>query len=356
MKESLHKNLSTSHPFQSKASSTSQEHQVKTTKVTKARQIQREAKTKRTFGKELQNTEQEEVFIKEMLTPSTLTSLPKSETGSVSLNSPTKRSNPQMVMPYKSRIREFLQKRDKCQKINQKFLQEQEDINSKMRGILVDWLVDVAMKFKLNNLTLFSTINLLDKFLATKQVSRQRLQLIGITCMMIVSKFEEIYPPSIKDYVCVCDKAYTQDEFLDTEADILQTLQFDLAITPSIVFYKDFVQDISLSAKTVCFGTYLLETALLEPSSRKFSNRELACGSIFLVNKIFKCGKSWDKDFAFVFAGISENKVKVCAKELYKILNQVSGSSLTAIKRKFSTVENYEVSKYKVERTSKNKK
>lgn len=358
IKESQSKNLSINHPFQSQASSTSQVPKINPKMLIKCGKEIKERKGQRTFGKELQNTEQEQdqKLLKERMTPSTLTSIPQSQSDSLKSFTPVKRRNPQMVKPYKDRIREFLQKRDKFQKIDYKFLSVQNDINSKMRGILVDWLVDVSVKFNLIEITLFSTINLLDKFLQTKQVHRQNLQLIGITCLMIVSKFEEIYPPSIKDYVCVCDKAYSQDQLLDSEAEVLQALQFDLAVTPSIIFYKDLVQEISFSPKTICFGKYILETALLEDSSRKYSNRELACGSIFLINKIFKCGKSWEKDFAQVLTGITETKVKSCAKELYKVLSKVNASNLSAIKRKFATVQNYEVSKYKVERTSKNKK
>ena len=355
-KQSFPQNLSPCYKHKSRPSSTALQMPTDKMVAIKGGKVVRENNSKRIFGKELQNTETEEKLDRKRLTPSTQTSLPKSENEFVTCFTPHKRQNPQLVKPYKYRIREFLQKRDRFQKIDQKFISNQEDINSKMRSILVDWLVDVSVKFKFNEITLFSAICLLDKFLQTKQVQRNRLQLLGITCLMIVSKFEEIYPPSIKEFVKVCDKAYSQDEFLDSEADILQTLQFDIAVTPSIVFYRDFTQDIGFSPKVKCFGSYLLETSLLDVSTRKYTNREIACGTLFLINKIFKCGKEWDKDFSKVFNGVSENKVKICAKDLYKTLSNSSGSEYTAIKRKFATVENYEVSKYKVERTSKNKK
>ena len=45
-------------------------------------------------------------------------------------------------------------------------IQHQPDINSKMRAILVDWLVDVHLKFKLRDETLYETITLIDRYLA----------------------------------------------------------------------------------------------------------------------------------------------------------------------------------------------
>jgi cyclin B len=357
IQQSFSKIIPTKHPFQSSNPPTSNLLKLNPKISKKSSHATKENSTQRKFGKELQNTEpqQESTCPKERMTPSTLNSTLQSEPDSMLSLSPMKRRNPQLVKPYKKRIRDFLHKRDKFDRIDLKFLSVQNDINSKMRAILIDWLVDVSVKFKLIDITLFSTITVLDKFLQARQVHRQNLQLLGVTCLMIVAKFEEIYPPSITDYVCVCDKAYTQEQLLDSEADVLQTLKFDLAVTPSIVFYKDLVQDTPFSAKTISFGAYILEISLLDPLSRKYSNKELACGSIYLVNKIFKCGQNWKTELAEICSGLTEAKVKSCAKELYRVLSQMSGSSLSAVKRKYATAEMFEVSKYKVERAFKNK-
>ncbi len=41
----------------------------------------------------------------------------------------------------------------------------QNDINEKMRAILIDWLIEVHLKFKLLPETLFLTVNLIDRYL-----------------------------------------------------------------------------------------------------------------------------------------------------------------------------------------------
>lgn len=46
--------------------------------------------------------------------------------------------------------------------------------------------------------------------------------------MLIASKYEEIYPPEIKDFVYITDRAYTRDEILEMEAKILRTLEFNV--------------------------------------------------------------------------------------------------------------------------------
>ena len=77
-----------------------------------------------------------------------------------------------------------------------------------MRAILVDWLVEVHLKFKLMPETLFLTANLIDRYLATRAVSRKNLQLVGVTAMLVASKYEEIWAPEVRDFVYISDKAY----------------------------------------------------------------------------------------------------------------------------------------------------
>ena len=53
---------------------------------------------------------------------------------------------------------------------------------------------------------------------------------------MIVGKYEEIYPPVLKDYVTVCDNAYSKEQILEMEAQILLSLNFDLVRPTSLEF------------------------------------------------------------------------------------------------------------------------
>lgn len=79
-----------------------------------------------------------------------------------------------------------------------------------MRAILIDWLVDVHLKFKLLPETLYITVSIIDRFLERIKVSKSRLQLVGVTALFIASKYEEIYPPELKDFVYITDRAYTK--------------------------------------------------------------------------------------------------------------------------------------------------
>ena len=86
-------------------------------------------------------------------------------------------------------------------------------INKSMRAILVDWLVEVAEEYRLVPETLYLTINFIDRFLSSKVIiDPSKLQLVGVSCMLIASKIEEIYPPEISEFVYITNSTYTTDQ------------------------------------------------------------------------------------------------------------------------------------------------
>jgi cyclin B len=59
-------------------------------------------------------------------------------------------------------------------------------------------------------------------------VTRAKLQLVGVAAMLISCKYEEIYPPEIKDFIYITDNAYNIKELLDMEGRILLALNFEI--------------------------------------------------------------------------------------------------------------------------------
>jgi len=157
--------------------------------------------------------------------------------------------NPQVVGTVAKDIFKYL-KNIECDYLpKQDYMTSQQDINEKMRAILIDWLVDVNVKFKLVPECLFMTVNCIDRFLTIKQVSRQKLQLVGVASLLIACKYEEIYPPALKEFVTICDHAYTTNQILDMEADILVSLDFKLTHTSAYRFLERFCLIADLESK-----------------------------------------------------------------------------------------------------------
>merc|ERR1711887_438791 len=102
--------------------------------------------------------------------------------------------------------------------------------NDKMRAVLVDWLVEVQIQFKLLQETLFTTVDTIDRFLAVegKTIARTKLQLVGVSAMFLTAKIEEVYAPALSDFVYITDNAYTESEIRQMELRIVRALKFDL--------------------------------------------------------------------------------------------------------------------------------
>ena len=218
-----------------------------------------------------------------------------------------------------------------------------------MRSILVDWLVDVCLNFKLHSITLFHCISLIDRFLDKNYISKCRLQLLGVSCLLISCKFHEIYPPSLKDFVRISDMAYSEKDILNLESSILLLLNFNLTIPTSLCFLEYFQIILQLPPKALTFCKYMLETIQLDISLQTYLSSEIAAGAIILVTKIFhleNCRTNFKK-----YNTISENVSRSCAKDIYQIMRKAEQSNLTATKRKFGSVEHFEVSKYKIEKS-----
>ena len=83
-------------------------------------------------------------------------------------------------------------------------------------------------KFKLMPETLYLTIDLLDRYLQKMAVRRNKLQQVGVTCLFIASKYEEIHPPEIRDLVYITDRSSSRDDIIETEIEILNALEFEI--------------------------------------------------------------------------------------------------------------------------------
>lgn len=125
---------------------------------------------------------------------------------------------------------------------NQAYMRKQQDITESMRAILVDWLIDVHLKFKLLPETLFLTVNLIDRYLSIKTMARGKLQLLGVSALLIATKYEEIYPPTIKDMVYITDNAYSKDEILAMESTVLVSLDFNIQQTSQFRFLERYAK------------------------------------------------------------------------------------------------------------------
>ena len=150
---------------------------------------------------------------------------------------------------------------------------KQTDINERMRAILIDWLIGVIFKFHMREQTLYMTVNIIDRFLCKCPLKKDNLQLLGITALFIAGKYEEIYPPDLKNYIKLCDSHITEDDIFNLEDSILLALNFNLVFHSSLWFYECYVNQLKIDETCIeayYFGLQFLNLMMLEFSTLKY--------------------------------------------------------------------------------------
>lgn len=106
--------------------------------------------------------------------------------------------------------------------------------------------------------------------------------------MLIASKYEEIYAPEIRDFIYMTDKAYTKEQILTMERDILQSLHFSIT-APSIYRFLERFNKLSSSDDLIWnFARYISELTLVEISMYKWKPSLIAAACIYVARKVQK--------------------------------------------------------------------
>jgi len=244
--------------------------------------------------------------------------------------------DPQAASEYVNDIYEHLMEKERKDRLDPGFLSSQVDINEKMRAILVDWLVEVHRMFKLLPETLFLSVNIIDRFLALKPVAREKLQLVGITSMLVASKYEEIYAPECNDFVYISDGAYTKDQILTMEQLILNTLHFNLTHPSPLHFLRRYSKAAGSDYNMHTLCKYLIELMLIDVKLMKYTPSQVAAGAVYLARLMLQKEPLWTVTLEH-YSTYPQSHVRGVATDMNELLKKAQKSSLKAIKKKYST-------------------
>ena len=227
------------------------------------------------------------------------------------------------------------------------YMSKQTDINAKMRSILIDWLVEVHLKFKLMPETLYLTVNLIDRFLEKEQIMRNKLQLVGVTAMFMASKYEEIYAPECRDFVYISDKAYTREQILQMEGLMLSKLNFQLTTPNALVFQKRFAKVAGIltnpRSKTELLVNYFVELTLQEYKFLKYLPSTIAAAATYLALKTMGQQQPWTAELQ-QHSCYNETAIMPCVRDLNQLHKDAPTNNLQAVRKKYAQEKHGNVS------------
>lgn len=211
----------------------------------------------------------------------------------------------------------------------------QRDITAGMRAILVDWLVEVCEEYKLHAETLFVCVALIDRILSKYVVSRSNLQLLGCACMLLASKYEEVFSPSVDEFVYISDNTYTREQVLSMESTVLREMNFRLACATAKQFLHRFVRAANFSEQDVAFVNYLAELTLQEYDFLVYRPSVVAAACVLYVRLATATAEPWSASLSH-YTEYAAMDLWPCVNALVRLHNAAAANTLHAVRDKYS--------------------
>lgn len=260
--------------------------------------------------------------------------------------------DPRYIPEYCEEIVHHLLMRERMYPRDGAYLEVQSEVTERMRQILIDWLIDVNLKFKLHPETFYLAVDIIDRFLSKRQVTRAQLQLVGITGVLIAAKHEEIWAPEVKDCVYISANTYTHNEVLVMEREIAAALKFRFTVaTPYPVMCR--LLDATDAADFVRWATMMyLDSAAHDYKLLQCLPSRVACAAVLLgrmtisLNSIVAPADGgalpspasfWDATLENASHGVTFGEIEPIVMQLLASTQALTapGSRLQAVRRKY---------------------
>ena len=225
--------------------------------------------------------------------------------------------DPAAVSNYVEEMYAFYRQQESC--VGAGYMNSYPYFSSRMRGVLVDWLLQIHCFFDCLPPTLYMAVSLLDRFLAKDGagIARGKLQLVGVTCLLIATKFEETHPIPLGDLIYACRNIYrehhvsamdgilcnqsdaiascvsTQFNFacscliqiVDMEGRILRALDYSIFAPTASTFLLRFLKAGHADKDLQRASFFILDSAILSSYLLRYLPSQLAAACVFLARR-----------------------------------------------------------------------
>ncbi|RVW77651.1 Cyclin-A2-3 [Vitis vinifera] len=248
-------------------------------------------------------------------------------------------------------------------------------------------VAEVSEEYKLVPDTLYLTVHLIDWFLSQNYIERQKLQLLGITCMLIAStfritlepsrvhhtkslsdtgcleaasapttfiiylyntidrkcvlrKYEEICAPRVEEFCCITDNTYSRGEVVKMESQVLNYFGFKIFAPTAKTFLRRFLRAAQASYKNPSLeleylGNYLAELTLIDYGCLKYLPSIIAASAVFLARwTLDQSGHPWNPTLEH-YTRYKASDLKTAVFALQDLQLNTSGCPLNAIRGKY---------------------
>ncbi|KAJ1917544.1 G2/mitotic-specific cyclin [Coemansia sp. S17] len=185
--------------------------------------------------------------------------------------------DPQMVSEYISDIIEYLRKRELVTMPNPAYMTMQKKLTWDMRREL-------------------------------RKIRARRLQLIGVTAVMVACKYEESVTSHLSDFIYLAGNSCTAQEILTTEVAILTALDFDMSYPNPMTFLRRVSKAEGNNKQTRAVAKYLMEVCIKDHRLMQYPPSKIAAAGIYLGRRMLESGP-WTANLRH-YSGYAEDELE----------------------------------------------
>lgn len=249
------------------------------------------------------------------------------------------KNNPQFMTEYINEIYETLMKEEKINKpkYDNTMCGISCKITERQRRSLINWLINLHNNLELEEETLYLAMNMLDRLISANKVTSNQFLLYGFTCLITASKYHEIYPPELNEFLYESGKNFDDSEIFKAEIDILKNLNYELH-TASLLTYLEYFYNVVLNLKEpslLHMSMMLANFCFMSP--KLLNNRPSVLSTALLSISANILDKKIDLESMYMYSITNENEIKKIKNDFATFYNKViKKTKYTAIINKFS--------------------
>jgi cyclin A len=219
-----------------------------------------------------------------------------------------------------------------------------------LRAVLVEWLSSLAPILRFESRTLHLAVLCLDRFLSTARARpavRSVRVLITITAaaLLVASKYEEVYPAEVEEFVDETSRTNggcSTEELLAAEVAVLKALRHELGSPTACTFLELFMERLGVGDQAAAqLTSRLIELSLLDYGILRFRPSVVAASAILVA--LMTARPSDDNPWGHEHeraTGYTAEELKECAERLNRLQqNSVQYASLSGfenMRKKYS--------------------
>ncbi|XP_076954579.1 putative cyclin-B3-1 [Bidens hawaiensis] len=222
------------------------------------------------------------------------------------------------------------------------YMDIQREITPQMRGILINWLIEVHLKYDLMQETLYLMVTLFDFYLSAVKIKKSEMQLVGLTSLLLASKYEDFWHPQVMELISISAETYTREQMLGMETTILQTLNFRLHLPTPYVFMLRFLRAAQGGKKFENLAYFLIELCLVEYDALHYKPSLLCASAIYVARCTLQLTPAWTP-LLCKHSKYHEFQIRDCADMILGFHQAASKSVLRVTYDKYTRGENCKV-------------